>query len=298
MRRLDLNLLLVFSAVMRTGSAKLAADQLYIGPSAVSMALSRLRDHVGYPLFVRGRSGLQPTQTAEMLYARLEPALAAIGAAVAEGKSFDPATTRQTFRLGLVDDFEWWLLPRLQAQIRAAAPGALIVSRAVDFPAARAALDEGLVDVVITAHSLERAANLPSAQFLMEDFVVLAAKDSPLPAQLTMADYLATPHALVSVKGTLRGVIDAELERLGVQRFVAVSVQHFLTLPFLVADGGLIATMPRRPARILAERFALQVRELPFASPRFDIGMIWHGRTQANPASAWLRQQIEQAMRF
>src|SRR5690242_2223989 len=49
LRRLDLNLLLVFSALMRERSVAKAARRLYLGPSAVSMALARLRDTIGDP---------------------------------------------------------------------------------------------------------------------------------------------------------------------------------------------------------------------------------------------------------
>ena len=296
LRRLDLNLLLVFTAIMRTGSAKAAAGKLYMGSSAISMALARLRRHVGDPLFVRTREGLRPTRYAEALHAKLEPALAAIGAAMTGGVDFDLATTRETFRIGMVDDFEWWVLPPLQRRIGTFAPHARIVVQAVDLAAVRDALDGGLVDLVLTAHPAERATGLPNAQFFAEDFVAVAPGKVPLPARLMMEDYLSLPHALVSAGGGASGIIDTELERRGHDRRVALSVRHFLTLPFVIADGGMIATVPRRPARILVDRFGLQWRELPFPSPVFPVGMIWHGRTQTYPASAWLRSQVEETM--
>jgi len=64
LRRLDLNLLLVFAALMRERSVRRAANRLYLGPPAVSMALARLRETVGDPLFVRANAGMQPTPRA------------------------------------------------------------------------------------------------------------------------------------------------------------------------------------------------------------------------------------------
>lgn len=296
LRRLDLNLLLVFSAVMQTGSAKAAADRLYMGPTAVSMALARLRQHVGTTLFLRSRSGLRPTRTAERLYSRLGPALAAIGDAITDRASFDPATAKETFRIGMTDDFEWWLLPAIQASIRNAAPKVTIINRIVDPRTAHHALDEGLTDVVLTAQPIARVANLSVQKLFTEDFVVLASANADLPERLTLDTYLGLSHALVSVAGNPWGIIDTELERLGHRRHVALSVQHFLTLPFLVAHGDLIATMPRYPAHLLADKFDLCLRELPFPSPTFEIGMTWHNRTEAYPASIWLRMQIMEAL--
>ena len=122
LRRLDLNLLLVFAAVMRTGSAKGAAEHLYLGASAISMALSRLRDHIGDPLFVRGKAGLEPTIVAERLFEQLGPALETISNAVRSRTEFDPAQSDRTFRIGMTDDLEWWLFPRLRSRIADAAP--------------------------------------------------------------------------------------------------------------------------------------------------------------------------------
>ena len=53
LRRFDLNLLWIFSALMHERSATRAADKLGIGGPAVSMALRRLRAELDDPLFVR-----------------------------------------------------------------------------------------------------------------------------------------------------------------------------------------------------------------------------------------------------
>lgn len=51
LRRLDLNLLLVFDAIYRHSSVRLAADELAMSTSALSHALSRLRVALNDPLF-------------------------------------------------------------------------------------------------------------------------------------------------------------------------------------------------------------------------------------------------------
>ena len=53
LRRLDLNLLVVFDALMAERSVTRAAERLGRTQSAVSHSLARLREHAGDPLMVK-----------------------------------------------------------------------------------------------------------------------------------------------------------------------------------------------------------------------------------------------------
>lgn len=57
LRDYDLNLLTVFDSVMKLGSVSKAADKLGMTSAAVSQNLSRLREQVGDPLFIRQGRG-------------------------------------------------------------------------------------------------------------------------------------------------------------------------------------------------------------------------------------------------
>jgi LysR family transcriptional regulator, glycine cleavage system transcriptional activator len=67
-----------FDAVMRTGSAKLAAQSLFVTPGAVGQQLRKLEDWLGVPLFVRSVRKLQPTEEALRYWRQIKPALAQI----------------------------------------------------------------------------------------------------------------------------------------------------------------------------------------------------------------------------
>ena len=64
LRRIDLNLLVTFDALMTTRSVTRAAERLGLGQPAVSHALARLREVTGDSLFVNSRHGLVPTSRA------------------------------------------------------------------------------------------------------------------------------------------------------------------------------------------------------------------------------------------
>ena len=75
LRNLDLNLLLVFDAVLRERSVIRAADALAISQPAVSHALNRLRHALKDKLFVRTPAGMIPTPRAEQLALPVRKAL-------------------------------------------------------------------------------------------------------------------------------------------------------------------------------------------------------------------------------
>src|SRR5215468_1282445 len=75
LRNLDLNLLLVFDAVLRERSVVRAADSLAISQPAVSHALNRLRHALKDQLFVRTPAGMSPTPRAEQLALPVRKAL-------------------------------------------------------------------------------------------------------------------------------------------------------------------------------------------------------------------------------
>ena len=76
LRKLDLNLLLVFNALYHQRSVTAAAHALALSPSALSHALARLRQALGDELFVRLDNQMQPTLRAEQIASTVSAALA------------------------------------------------------------------------------------------------------------------------------------------------------------------------------------------------------------------------------
>ncbi|EPU0255623.1 TPA: LysR family transcriptional regulator [Pseudomonas aeruginosa] len=67
LRRLDLNLLMVFDALYRHRSVVATATELSLSPSACSHALSRLRSSLMEELFIRADRPVQPRAKADEL---------------------------------------------------------------------------------------------------------------------------------------------------------------------------------------------------------------------------------------
>jgi len=96
----DLNLLVVFDAVMRERSVTRAGADIGLSQPAVSHALGRLRHLLGDELFVRSPTGMTPTPRAEMLAGPLRDALSDLRIAL-DPAAFDAGTSDRRFALAL-----------------------------------------------------------------------------------------------------------------------------------------------------------------------------------------------------
>lgn len=99
LHRIDLNLLVVFEALMVEGSVEGAAAKLNKTPSAISHALARLRDQVGDPLIVKVGGRMQASPFALQLIEDVKPILNSIKRVLRLPEPFNPATTTRTFRI-------------------------------------------------------------------------------------------------------------------------------------------------------------------------------------------------------
>src|SRR3990172_2148194 len=127
-RKLDLNLLLVFEMLFKDRNLTVAGSRLGMTQPTMSHALKRLRSMCGDPLFVRTTHGMEPTPCALRLAAPIEEALGIIRSNLERCSNFDPATSTRTFNLLMTDIGETVFLPRLMARLRDIAPGVNIVA--------------------------------------------------------------------------------------------------------------------------------------------------------------------------
>lgn len=108
-----------FMRVVRLGSARAAADELNLSPSALSRRISGLEDFVGKKLFTRARQAMKLTDEGRAFYDAVAPKMEALAAAV-EGQSENSALIR--LHLGVLPLFgSQRLFPRL-AELRARHP--------------------------------------------------------------------------------------------------------------------------------------------------------------------------------
>src|SRR3954466_2591947 len=96
----DLNLLIVFDAVMQDRSVTRAGNRIGLSQPAMSHALNRLRYMLKDELFIRTPDGMAPTPRAEQLALPLRDALSELQRAL-EPEAFVPAEAERRFALAV-----------------------------------------------------------------------------------------------------------------------------------------------------------------------------------------------------
>ncbi len=295
LRRLDLTLLMVLDGALRHRKLTTVAEQLGLTQPAISHALTRLRDILGDPLFVRRANGVQPTPRALALAQPVAQALATLRDALQQGRCFDPSCAAREFRIAALDYAIALLVPGFLARFSTIAPGCRLAFRSIGYEAGRSALASGSIDLILGIPA-------PSGPFLQrtliaEDFVVLARAGHPIIGRkLDLARYLECGHLLVSAAGDARGSVDNALARIGKERRVVTVVPQFLAGFAAVAGSDMITTAPRRLAKRHAAAFSLKQHEVPFPLPGFEVATLRHENTAQDAGLNWLEDELAQAL--
>jgi DNA-binding transcriptional LysR family regulator len=87
-------------------------------------------------------------------------------------------------------------------------------------------------------------------------------------------------------------VFDAILGSKGVHRRMALTVNSWLAIPFVVAKTDLVAVVPIELTTIGGLADQLCARELPVEMPRRSYGLMWHSRDENRAAHKWFRNFI------
>lgn len=286
----DLNLLIVFDAVMQERSVTRAGSRIGLSQPAMSHALNRLRYMLKDELFVRTPEGMVPTPRAETLAQPLRNALSEMQLAL-EPAAFDPAASDRRFALAINNYSAVVLAPPLVAAVSAAAPTVHLDLRPSGTLDIVDRLDRGDLDLTIGSVDSpgERFATAP----LLEDrFVMVMRRGHPASRRkLPAAAFAALPHLEISSSREDTGFINRWLAERGLVRRIALRAPYLSAAPIL-AQSDMVATLSRRIAQEFVRNHPLQIREPPYDSPRVRTIMLWHRRLDRHPAHRWIRDVI------
>jgi len=290
-KKVDLNALVVFNAVMAEQSITRAADVLAMTQPAVSNTLSRLRASLKDQLFYKDGRGIKPTAKALELWAQIEPSLSNIERAMTP-PSFDAASARRRFRVAVSDIMVQLFWPPLRRIFETSAPAVDLLAFPYRIGDAQRMLSNNEIELCLGVFpSLPE--HLRSTFLYRSDFVCAMRRDHPLSrGKLTLRKFAAADHLLVSLSGDPRGATDTALEHLGIRRRVAMTINSFGAAPNLLRQSDLIAVIPADLTRGVHARSSLHVVRLPVEVPPALISMAWHTRHDRDPGHVWLRRQF------
>ncbi len=288
---LDLSALRALEALLLEKHVSRAARQINLSQPAMSRCLARLRDHFGDELLIRGAAGYELTARATGLLQPLQQVLRDIDA-LSRPVAFSPAQLNEQITLAGLD-FELQLfLPRLLDRLRREAPRAHL--RALTFSHGDfGVLDDGESDFVITAFpstsEIYRRRLLYTNQFACVMSSRLARR---LNHTLTLQQFVALPHGLVSFDGRGEGQVDPVLRKLGLMREIAVRIPGFAMVPATCEARDLIFTLPTRVDQIFPRSPKLIWLPAPLKLAPTRTFLHWHPRNHLSPAHRWFRELV------
>ena len=288
LRRVDIHLLVVFEAMMHERNVSRVGEKLFLGQPAISAALGRLRLIFDDLLFTRAGRVMEPTARAEEIFVNLTPALDGIAAALSRGQSFNPGTSEATFHVGLSDDVEYALLPRLLRQLRVEAPYITLIVLRVDQQQMSQRLVNGEISLGIS-HTLDLPANARRKD--LRPIRPMLLRTDNRPGSLTLDEFCERPHAVVSSNGNSKDDTDNALAMLGRRRKVMLAVPQFSALPGLLAQSEMLAIVPDYVARTMASIDGIRVEPAPLALPRQELSMVWRPAAHNDSGQRWLRSR-------
>lgn len=294
-RRFDLNLLLAFEALMSERSVTKAAARLGVGQPAMSYSLAQLRAQLDDELFVRVGAVMQPTPRALEFAGPVSRILSDIRSTVLSQSIFDPVTEACVFRIGASDQVQTALIPQLLTDFQTSAPNIQLIFPTIDPETTATALDAGAIDLAVGLFEEVNATQRREHLYKDELVCLFDADACGVSVPISIDDYCRLPHLMVAGTGKLYGKIDELLRSAGKERYVSITTQNFLVLPYILYGRSAIAAVPNPVARCCAHAMGLAVSPLPVALAPYDISMLWHLRMDRDPGHRWLRERLKAA---
>ncbi|WP_045452785.1 LysR substrate-binding domain-containing protein [Vibrio campbellii] len=293
--RIDLNLLVSLSVLLKERNVTRAASALYISQPAMSRILGKLRDVFHDPLFYRESSGLVPTQKAIELEGAISEVLSNIKDIV-DSSSFSPKNCEHTFAISAPPLMSELICGKLSIALFNQAPKASLV----EYPPTKNPTQQLVERTIDFTLHLEKPTN--EVDFLCTELgkiypVFYACRQHPLTQKgsVTLEDCLN--YRFVDLTLDIRSMsathnpVDQYLESQGICRDVVFKSGQLSTL---------IKVMKETPTILVSTNLLGQVSDelipIPLTHQIIDLDLniylIEHKRTLNSQAHQWFRELV------
>ena len=289
----DLNLLRVFAALQRHCHVGRAAEELGLSQPSVSYALKHLREQLNDPLFVKVRSGIQPTGRALELAPIVQSILTDVRERILTAPAFDASTAARTFTLAMSDIGEMVFLPKLLKRIATEAPNVSLRTVSTEPKDLMAALQRSEIDIALGYFPDLRGTDVFQQRLFRHGFVCLLRSDHPvLRTGLTKEAFKRLPHAVVRAEGRSQEIVEQFLRSKNIARREVLQSPHFLSIPMVIASTDLVVTVPAAVGDVFIRLADITAIEPPYPIASFDLKQHWHRCQQNDAGNKWLRTSI------
>ena len=299
--RLNLNLLYPLDAILTTRTLAEAGRRVFLSQPAMSHALRKLRDHFGDELisYVGGERVL--TELAEALQPRVRNALQAADETFRLGVTFDPSQSDMTIRIAMQETIEVEYKAGLIRRLMARAPHITVELTPILRESVDLTLDNG-ADIVIAPEYMTNP-KLPKTFATEDRLTCLIAKTNPIFVAhqadiershflMDLDTYLAARHVVVDEELYLYQYLASDQRALLSRRNIVVRTSFFETLPYIVANSDLIATINSSSGQRFSSAHDVTIVSFDLATARVCFQAQWQSHRGNDPLVKWLVAEI------
>jgi DNA-binding transcriptional LysR family regulator len=243
---------------------------------AVSRALQRPRSIFQDELLIRSSSGFELTLRGRKILQQLEQLLPKIEGLVAP-TVFDPKREQSNFRISGPDNVCMALLPHLclcytTQRYKVNFDFLPWQADAVDM------LERGKLDLILHIDDGLLPPHFSSQRLYCEDWICAIARQSKFGDRLTLKQYLAAEHLIVTTLPSVQNIPDKQLDGLGVKRRSAVNMPYFGAALSCLPGTELVLTLTNGMREMVERNSTLRLVKAPPELRPFHFLMVWHPR--------------------
>lgn len=276
----------MFAAVVEEASIQKAAERVYRTGPALTIALKKLEEEVGSPLFNKSyRNKYQLSPAGSLLYSYATRILGLRGEAISELRSLEACKTG-VVRIGANESTSLYLLPKLAHAFQEQHAALKIEATCDNSEAIITALKDGRLDLALVALSSDEP--LLSKYLIMRDEIVLITSPnhrlSQLPA-ISIKDILEEVLISESGKSSLREEVAHAFRSLGAEFDPAVTNVTIEGIKRMVAEGVGIGFVPSVCVHEEERRHELAVIRVEGISRRRELQLVHRKNKSLSPAA-------------
>lgn len=293
--KVDTDLLRFFKVMMETQSLTHTANHMGLSLASASRHLARLREVFQDDLFIRTRHGMTASARAIEIFPQLLEALASLNALLSPTQ-FTPEELRGIIKIGTPDNGVFAILSSAICELVEKAPH-LKLELVTLGNTLYEHIENGTIDLAVYP-----IASLPpdfhECLLFTDPFACVVRKEHPL-ARYTRLGKIPPSEEVAQygrVQVTVRG--DRNVDAVGIslypecQQKTVLWTPYFLSIPFILTQSNLTATIPRRTALYFSKIAPLTILPSPKPGISYTTRIIWHHRTHKNPTIRWVRDLI------
>lgn len=297
--RVDLNLLVSLSVLLKEKNVSRAAERLFLSQSAMSRTLQRLRELFGDPLFNRTSTGIVPTQKAIEIEALLPDLLQKLESILHDG-DFSPQRCDKHFSVSLPALISHAVFLPLVKTINTEAPSVQLSEYTAKLSTNKS-LESGFLDFAIHVEEPNDPSFLSTSLGKLS-LAIFARKEHPLMSKsnVKLADCLKFRFLDLNIKEDLAmrltNPIDIILQKQGFERDIQLkSSQLSILIELLKSTDALLIAPSIFTNNSFYQNDLVNIYQFEQTSNNMvELFLLQHQRTVNSAAHKWLKDKILQ----